>query len=55
MRAHPDVNYRYLFLQKNPIGGVEEILFGNDTTWVLQEQGRLDGENAIKAGEGVGF
>jgi len=55
MRAHPDLNYRHLFLETNPDGGLEQILFDNTTTWPLQEKGRIDGENAIKAGQGAGF
>jgi len=35
MAAAPDVNYRYLFEEKNKTSGSEELECGNSTTWRL--------------------
>ena len=38
VRAYPDVSWRYLFLEKDPI--VVCLDFRNETTWPYQMQGR---------------
>lgn len=40
MEAYPDVNYRYLIMETDGAGGLEEIDFANTTTWPLQMHGR---------------
>lgn len=57
MQAFPDVNYRYYLQPSTPLpGGLAILNFDNSTsTWGMQMKGRLDGENAIKTGEGFFF
>lgn len=41
MRAHPDVNYRYLVYENlNKASGISEIEFDGEKTWILQTTGR---------------
>ena len=43
MRAHPDINYRYLVYQDvNKASGISEIEFDGEKTWILQTTGRED-------------
>ena len=53
LRAHPDVNFRYLFYQEDL--NWDLLNFNNSTTWPLQEQGRKDAQDMLKIGEGVAF
>ena len=55
MRAHPEVNYRYLFYEEFPAHWLECLDFNNSTTWPLQEQGRQDAKEMLQIGEGVAF
>lgn len=57
MQAYPKVNYRYYIQPSEPLpGGLSLLRFDNNTsTWPMQMLGRLDGENAIKDGEGFMF
>lgn len=54
MMAFPEVNFRYFVEPSAPLkGGLDLINANNATvTFPMQMQGRLDGENAIKQGEG---
>ena len=47
MKAHPNVNYRYILHESNGFGGLHMLNFEGDYTWAAQEQGREDGKNAI--------
>lgn len=57
MQAFPKVNYRYYIQPSEPLPtGLGIINFDNNTsTWPMQMLGRLDGENAVKDGEGFMF
>ena len=57
LQAYPSVNFRYYIEPSDPLpGGLSILSFNNQTvTWPSQMQGRLDGENAIKDGEGMMF
>merc|ERR1712086_146054 len=57
MTMFPEVNYRYFIQPSQPLPGSLQMLnFDNTTnTWPMQMLGRLDGENAIKDGEGFMF
>lgn len=57
MTMFPEVNYRYFIQPSQPLPGSLQMLnFDNTTnTWPMQMLGRLDGENAIKDGEGYMF
>lgn len=57
MQAFPNVNYRYYLQPSQALpGGPAIINFANETsTWPMQMLGRLDGENAVKDGEGYMF
>ena len=46
-RAYPNVNYRYLFLESDPL--VVSIDFRNETTWPYQMKGRQDAKNQLEA------
>ena len=52
MRAFPDVNFRYYVQPSAPLPIFKMLNVNNETsTYPMQMQGRLDGENAIKSGE----
>jgi len=53
-QAYPKVNFRYFVEPSSPIaGGLNILNFNNATmTYPMQMLGRLDGENAVKSGEG---
>jgi hypothetical protein len=55
--AYPKVNFRYYLEPSTPLpGGLAILDFNNQTsTFPMQMQGRLDGENAVKLGEGFMF
>ena len=57
MESHPDINIRYYLQPSTTLpGGLSIINFDNTTsTWPMQMTGRLDGENAVKDGEGFYF
>lgn len=57
MTMFPDVNYRYYVQPSQTLGSSLQMLnFANVTnTWPYQMVGRLDGENALKDGEGFMF
>ena len=57
MRAHPNINYRYLIYESpdQHMGGVHELEFDGDKTWPAQLQGRQDAQDTLNAGEGTGF
>lgn len=57
MTMFPEVNYRYFIQPSQPLPGSLQMLnFDNTTnTWPMQMLGRLDGENAVKDGEGFMF
>lgn len=48
--AHPDVQWRSLFLEKEgKLSGRQELDFSNSTTWPAQEQGRKDAQDFLAA------
>jgi len=53
-QAFPDVNFRYYITPTEPLPtGLGILNFDNTTaTFPMQMVGRLDGENAVKSGEG---
>lgn len=53
-QAFPDVNFRYYITPTEPLpSGLGILNFDNTTsTFPMQMTGRLDGENAVKSGEG---
>jgi hypothetical protein len=55
--AFPDINFRYYIEPSTTLpGGLAILNFNNETnTFPIQMQGRLDGENAVKQGEGYMF
>ena len=55
MRAYPNVNYRYLFNQKNGATGLDEINFSQNITRPLQLSGREQAKEALAYGPGYGF
>ena len=57
LQAFPDVNFRYYIGPSEPLpSGLNLLNFDNETnTWPMQMLGRLDGENAMKDGEGMMF
>jgi hypothetical protein len=55
MRAYPNINYRYLFMQENGAGGKDEINFNPSNTWPLQLSGRQQAQEALAYGPGYGF
>lgn len=55
MNAYPDVNWRYYVQPSGPLPGNALNADNTTVTWPTQMMGRLDGENAIKAGEGYYF
>ena len=56
MRAHPDINYRYLVYQdENKASGISEIEFDGEKTWILQTTGRDDAQEALNNGSGENF
>lgn len=56
-QAFPNVNYRYFVQPSQALaGGLGILNFNNATsTYPMQMLGRLDGENAVKSGEGFYF
>jgi hypothetical protein len=49
-RAHPDVNWRSVFYEREgKLSGAQELDFRNSTTWPAQEQGRKDAKNFLEA------
>ena len=44
LRAHPNINYRYLIYESadTQLSGLSELEFDGDKTWPLQVQGRRD-------------
>jgi hypothetical protein len=56
MRAFPEVNFRYYIQPSAPLPSLKMLDADNATsTFPMQMQGRLDGENAVKLGEGFFF
>ena len=58
MRAHPEINYRYVVYFSNGdvhLGGIGELEFEGEKTWPLQVQGRADAQTALNAGPSAGF
>jgi predicted acylesterase/phospholipase RssA len=54
--GYPNVNFRYLFIQKEyNLSGKAELQFDNATTWPLQENGRQIAQETLAAGEGTVF
>jgi hypothetical protein len=49
MSAHPKVQVRYVFKQKDSFSGTSELNFEGDFTWSAQEAGRQDAYNALNA------
>jgi hypothetical protein len=56
-QAYPNINFRHYITPSEPLAGALGILdFNNATmTWPMQMTGRLDGENALKDGDGFMF
>mmetsp|Transcript_17536 Transcript_17536/g.29580 ORF Transcript_17536/g.29580 Transcript_17536/m.29580 type:complete len:266 (+) Transcript_17536:329-1126(+) len=56
-QAYPEVNFRHFLMPSEPLkGGLNLLNFDNSTnTYSMQMLGRLDGQNAQKAGEGFYF
>jgi len=55
-KAYPEVNFRYLFQQREAqLSGTKELEFNNATTWPLQENGRQVAQETLAAGEGAIF
>jgi hypothetical protein len=38
--AWPDVDWRYLIMQKETLSGLDELNFDHEITWPIQENGR---------------
>jgi len=57
IQGFPSVNLRYFIMSSAPLpSGLGILKFDNSTvTWPMQMQGRTDGANAIKQGEGFMF
>ena len=57
VQAYPNINFRHYITPSEPLAGALGILdFNNATmTWPMQMVGRLDGENALKDGDGFMF
>jgi hypothetical protein len=57
VQAYPKINFRHYITPSEPLAGALGILdFNNATmTWPMQMTGRLDGENALKDGDGFMF
>lgn len=57
VQAYPNINFRHYITPSEPLAGALGILdFNNATmTWPMQMVGRLDGENAVKDGDGFMF
>ena len=56
IQAFPDINFRYYVQPSSPLPLKDILNAGNATsTYPMQMQGRLDGENAVKSGEGFIF
>ena len=55
MQEFPKVNYRYYIEPSQELPLLAVLDFRNKTTWPMQMQGRVDGENALKDGEGWMF
>ena len=55
LKAFPNVTMRYLVAPSKPLTSALGIInFDNKTnTWGMQMKGRVDGENAVKDGEGM--
>lgn len=55
MSAHPTIQMRHVVKQTTgSMGGLSELNFDGDFTWPAQEQGRLDGIDALSgSGNGV--
>jgi hypothetical protein len=55
--AFPNVTFRHYIAPSAPLAGALAMLdFSNNTnTWPMQVIGRIDGENAVKQGEGFMF
>lgn len=55
-RAFPNVNFRYYVQPSKPLPSLKILDVHNSTsTYPMQMQGRADGANAIKIGEGTLF
>ena len=56
MRAHPNINYRYLIYEtRNQASGISELEFDGEKTWIMQETGRQDAQDALNVGVGANF
>ena len=56
IKSHPNVNFRYLVYETvGHASALSELEFDGDKTWPMQEQGRTDAQNALKAGPGIHF
>ena len=56
IRAHPNINYRYLVYEtENKASGISEIEFEGEKTWVMQETGRKDAQDSVTDGAGANF
>jgi len=57
MKAYPTVNFRHYVQPSEPLAsGLGILNFNNFTsTYPMQMVGRIDGENAVKQGEGYMF
>ena len=57
MQAYPKINFRHYITSSEPLAGARGILDFNNATmsWPMQMIGRLDGENAVKDGDGFMF
>ena len=56
MQASPAVNFRYYVQPSDPLSIISALNADNATvTYPMMMQGRLDGENAVKSGEGFYF
>ena len=55
--AYPNVTFRHYIAPSSPLAGALQMLdFSNSTnTWPMQAIGRIDGENAVRQGEGFMF
>ncbi len=51
----PEVNFRYLVAASGSFPGTPLNADNSTVTWPVQMMGRLDGENAVKSGEGFYF
>ena len=49
MQGHPKINYRYTLVQEESLSGFDELSFGSEKTWPMQELGRQQAQDALNS------